>query len=95
MDSPKRMLRDFVTFYTEDGEEVVVIYSVRREGNRLILDGKALGAMRMDLVLPVREVLKGLKIAFCWGVVSFIFLLPYFVLKSIFTRARYADSSES
>jgi hypothetical protein len=93
MDSPKRMLRDFVTLYTEDGEEVVVIYSIRRDGNRLIVDGKALGAMRIDMVLSVREVLKGLKIAFSWGVVSFIFLLPYFVLKSIFARGGRGDSS--
>jgi hypothetical protein len=93
MDSPKRMLRDFVTLYTEDGEEVVVIYSIRRDGNRLIIDGKALGAMRIDIVLSVREVMKGLKIAFCWGVISFIFLLPYFVLKGIFTRGGCADSS--
>ena len=92
-DSPERVLRDFVTFYAEDGEEVVVIYSVRREGNRLIVDAKALGAIRMDMIIPLKEVLKGFKIAFCWGVVSFIALLPYFALKNIFGKEREdADS---
>ncbi len=74
------------TVYTQTGSVAVVIHSVRREGDKLVADGKALGTMRMDMIFTLEEVFNALKIALCWGVISFILLLPYFGLTHIFKR---------
>lgn len=70
----------------QDGEVIAEFFAVKRQDNRLIIDGKALGVMRMDMVLTSPELLRGLKIAFSWGVVSYILLLPYFSLREVFRR---------
>ena len=72
--------------FNEDGEVVAVFYSVRRKGDRLVIDGKALDVMRMDMILMPREILKLLRMTLCWGVISFILLIPYFGLKRIVGR---------
>ena len=76
------------TIYTETGSVALVIQSVRREGDKLVVDGKALGTMRMDMIFTVEEVLNTLRIALCWGVISYVLLLPYFGLRYIFKRRR-------
>jgi hypothetical protein len=50
------------------------------------VDGKALGVMRMDMILTPPELLKGFKMALSWGVVSYIMLVPYFALREVFRR---------
>ena len=75
-----------ITVYTETGSIAVEIHSIRREADRLVMDGKALGTMRMDMVVTMREIFNALRIVFCWGVISFILLLPYFGLTHIFKR---------
>ncbi|MFC1905327.1 hypothetical protein ACFLXL_00780 [Chloroflexota bacterium] len=74
------------TIYTDSGSVALVLSSVRREGDKLVIDGKALGEMRMDMILTVGEVFKVIRIVLCWGVISFILLLPFFGLKRIFKR---------
>lgn len=74
------------TIYTESGSVALVLNSVRREGDKLVIDGKALGEMRMDMIFTLSEIGKALRIALCWGVVSFVLLLPFFGLKRIFKR---------
>ena len=72
--------------YDENGEVVAVFSSVERRGDRLVVDGKALGYMRMDMIFTPGEIFNGLKMALCWGVISFILLLPYFSLRHLFRR---------
>ncbi len=74
------------TVYTETGSVALIINSVRREGNKLVVDGKALGTMRMDMIFTLEEIFKALRLALCWGVISFILLLPYFSLTHILIR---------
>lgn len=69
-----------MTVYNEDKEVIAEFYSVRREGNKLIIDGKALGTMRMDMVFTLGEIIKGLRMMLSWGVISFVLLFPYFLL---------------
>ncbi len=70
----------------EDGEVIAEFYAVKRKDNRLIIDGKALGVMRMDMILTPEELLKGARIFFSWGVLSYIALIPYFILRTGFRR---------
>jgi hypothetical protein len=70
----------------QDGEVIAEFYAIKRQDNRLIIDGKALGVMRMDMILTPPELLKGFKIALSWGVLSYILLVPYFTLREGFRR---------
>ena len=60
------------TVYTDSGSVALAINSVRREGDRLVVDGKALGEMRMDMIFTAGEIFNALRIALCWGVVTFV-----------------------
>jgi hypothetical protein len=76
-----------MTVYDENGEIVGVFYSVSREGDKLVVDGKALGTMRMDMIIPLEEVFHGLRMALSWGAISYILLLPYFAVRDLFLRS--------
>ncbi|MGA2670536.1 MAG: hypothetical protein ABSF21_03860 [Dehalococcoidia bacterium] len=75
-----------MTVYIEDGDIAAVFYSVKRVGDKLVVDAKALDAMRMDMIFTQKEIFNGLKIAFSWEVISFVLLLPYFGLKRLIRR---------
>jgi hypothetical protein len=75
-----------VRVFNEDGEVIAEFYAVKRKDNRLIVDGKALGVMRMDMIFTSEELLKGLKVVFSWSVVSYILLIPYFTVRAAFRR---------
>ncbi len=72
--------------FTDTGEICAVFYTVKREGDKLVVDGKALDTMRMDMVFTSEEVFKGLKMVFSWDVISFVLLLPYFYVKQLFHK---------
>ena len=74
--------------YDENGEVVVEVYSIKRKGDQLVVDGKALGVMRMDMIFTLEEIFNGLKMVLCWGVISFILLLPYFSLRRLYHSFR-------
>jgi hypothetical protein len=76
------------TVYTESGSVALVINSVRREGDKLVVDGKALGEMRMDMIFTLEEIFNAFRITLCWGVISFVLLLPFFSLRRIFKTGR-------
>ncbi len=82
----------------QDGEVIAEFYAIKRKDNRLIIDGKALGVMRMDMILTSPELLKGFRVAFSWGVLSYVLLIPYFTLREVFRRcfggSRKADGEE-
>jgi len=75
------MKKEFISLSDRNSEVVAVFYSVKREGDKLVMDTKALDVMRMDVVITPAEVWKALKMVFSWPVISFILLLPYFALR--------------
>ena len=82
-------MRRSATVYTQTGGIALIIQSISRKGDKLVLEGEALGTMRMDMILTLEEFFNVLKIAFCWGVISFVLLLPYLSLTYAFKRRDY------
>ena len=78
--------REGMKVYTDTGEICAVFYTVKREGDKLVVDGKALDTMRMDMVFTADEVFKGMKMVLTWDVISFVLLLPYFYCKKLFKK---------
>lgn len=78
------MKKAAISLLDRNGEVAAAFYSVIREGDKLILDTKALDVMRLDLVITPSQVLKVIKVVFSWPVMSFLLLLPYFGLKRLF-----------
>ena len=72
--------------YAKDGDAIVEIYSIRRDGEKLVMDAKVLDAMRMDMILTLDEIFGGMKIVL-QGVVPYLLLLPYFGLRRLFRRS--------
>ena len=66
------MKRELVSLCDRNGEVVAAFYSVDREGDKLVIDAKALDVMRMDMIITPAQVWKGMKMVFCWPVISFI-----------------------
>ncbi len=80
------MKKRVISLVDSNGEVAAAFYSVRREGDKLILDTKALDVMRMDMVVTPAEVWKILKLVLSWPVISYLFLLPYFALKQLVSQ---------
>ena len=51
-----------------------------------MVDGKALGTMRMDMIFTLEEIFNALRLALSWGIISFVLLFPYFSLAYTFKR---------
>ena len=79
-------LKRGVKAYSEDGNVVAEFYSVRREGDKLVIDSKALGVMRVDMTVPLEEILYSFRVLLCWATISYVLLIPYFLLKKLFRR---------
>jgi hypothetical protein len=78
-----------------DGEVIAEFYAIKRKDNQLIVDGKALGVMRMDMILLPRELLRGIRMALSWSVLSYILLIPYFTLREVFRRCSGRSRKEA
>jgi hypothetical protein len=66
------------TIHTRTGSPALVIQGVRREGGTLVIEGKALGSMYMDMVLHAGDFLRVLKVFCSWGFLSFLLLVPFY-----------------
>jgi len=86
------IMKNGVRVVNEDGEVIAAFYSVKREGDKLVVDGKALDVMRMDMIFTSEEIFKAIRMALCWSVISYVLLLPCFGLKQIFRRPSKAPS---
>ncbi len=75
-------MKNVVTIRNETGDEAASIYAVKREGDRLVMDGKALGTMRMDMILSAEDALRAVKMAFSWEVISFLMFLPFYIVRN-------------
>lgn len=62
--------------YSEDGSELMRIESLERDGNRLVIRGKAFGAMPMAARLEPQEARSGLKLLDA-RLVLFLLTLPF------------------
>lgn len=76
-------MKESVSLCDRNGEVMAAFYSIKREGDKLVIDTKALDVMRMDMIITPAQVWKSLKMVFCWSVISFILLLPYFALREL------------
>ncbi len=81
-------MKTSVKAYSEDGNVIAEFYSVKRDGDKLVIDSRALGVMRMDMVLPLEEILRGIRVLLGWSTISYILLIPYFVLRNLFRRQK-------
>jgi len=81
-------MKEPVSLCDRNGEVVAAFYSIKREDDKLVIDAKALDVIRMDIIVTPTQVLKSLKMVFCWSVISFILLLPYFSLRQLVARKR-------
>ena len=84
------MKREPVSLCDRNGEVVAAFYSVNREGDKLVIDAKALDVMRMDMIVTPAQVLGILKMVFSWQVMSFILMLPCFALRRLAARKESA-----
>ena len=74
-------MKKIVVIRNETGDEAASIFSVRRVGDKLVMDGKALGTMQMDMILSTEDALAAMRMAFSWDVLSFMFRLPFWALR--------------
>ena len=79
-------MRKAVTIRNETGDEAAAIYSIKRDGDKLVMDGKALGTMQMDMILSTEDALRAVKLMFTWAVISFVLLLPFYALRNALRR---------
>jgi hypothetical protein len=71
-----------VVIRTENGDEAAAIYAVKRSGDKLIMDGCALGTMHMDMIMTAEDAVQAAKMVFSWEVISFILLLPFYAIRN-------------
>jgi hypothetical protein len=81
-------MRKAVTIRNETGDEAAAIYSVKRVGDKLVMDGKALGTMQMDMILSTEDALRALKLMFSWAFISFILLLPFYAIRNSLRKGK-------
>jgi hypothetical protein len=74
------------TIYTQTGSPALVIQGVRREGGRLVIEGKALGSMYMDMVLSPGDFARVLRVVCSRALVAFVLLVPFYALASAVRR---------
>ena len=81
-------MKNVVTVRTETGDEAASISSVRRVGDKLVMDGKALGTMEIDMVLSTEDALRAVRMMFSWAGLSFIILLPFYAIRNKIAKKR-------
>lgn len=81
-------MKNVVTVRTETGDEAASIYSMKRVGDKLVMEGKALGTMQMDMILSTEDALRAARMMFSWTGLSFIILLPFYVIKNKIAKKR-------
>ncbi len=86
-------MKNVVTIRTETGDEAASIYSMKRIGDKLVMQGKALGTMQMDMILSAEDALRAARMIFSWAGLSFIILLPFYAIKNKIAK-RKKDNSQ-
>ncbi len=81
-------MKNAVIIRNETGDEAASIYSLKRVGDKLVMDGKALGTMQMDMILSTEDALRAVRMIFSWAVLSFVLLLPFYAIRNKFAKKR-------
>jgi hypothetical protein len=81
------------SIYTDTGAPALVIEGVRRRGSALVIEGKALGSMYMDMVLTPKDFVRVIKVMSSWALLSFVLLLPLCALRAGLQRLRGSAAS--
>lgn len=81
-------MKNVVTIGNETGDEAASIYSIKRVGDKLVMDGKALGTMQMDMILSTEDALRAVRMMFSWAGLSFIILLPFYAIRNKIAKKR-------
>jgi hypothetical protein len=71
-----------VVIRNENGDEAAAFFSAKRIGDKLVIDGRALGTMQMDMILTSEDALRAAGMLFSWSVISFVLLLPFHVVRN-------------
>ncbi|TRZ95233.1 MAG: hypothetical protein D4R82_02690 [Dehalococcoidia bacterium] len=74
---------------SETGDTVAEFSSISRVSDKIVVDAKLLGSMRMDLVLTFEDILDAMKLFFSWGVISYVLLVPCFVVRRLFRKIQF------
>ncbi len=77
-----------VIIRNETGDEAASIHSFKRVGDKLVMNGKALGTMQMDMILSAEDALRAVRMMFTWQGLSFIILLPFYAMRNKMIRKR-------
>jgi predicted ABC-type ATPase len=88
-------MKHAVTIRNETGNEAASISSVRRVGDKLVMEGKALGTMQMDMILSAEDALRAARMMFSWQGLSFIILLPFFIIRNRIAKKRIQTMEEN
>lgn len=88
-------MKNVVRICNETGDEAASIYSVKRVGDRLVMDGKALGTMQMDMILSAEDAFRAVKMAFSWEVLSFVLFLPFYIVRNRITKKKQDGSNKN
>ncbi len=75
-------MKHAVTIRNETGDEAASIHSLKRTGDKLVMNGKALGTMQMDMILSAEDALRAVRMMFTWPGLSFIILLPFYAIRN-------------
>ncbi|MGD0855361.1 MAG: hypothetical protein ABSA18_06100 [Dehalococcoidia bacterium] len=75
--------------FTQDGNEVLKVYSINRERDNLIMDCKVLDAMRMDVMITPDEIFSNLGML-SKAIIPYVFLMPWLGLKHLFKPGQAA-----
>jgi hypothetical protein len=81
-------MKNVVTIRNETGDEAASIYSLKRVGDKLVMEGKALGTMQMDMILSTEDALRAARMMFSWAGLSFIILLPFYAIRNNIAKKR-------
>jgi len=72
--------------FTGKDEVAVEIEWIGRKKENLVMWGKVLGTMGMNMYLTPEEICRSFKILFTWRMFVYILLLPYFIVKMYFKK---------
>ena len=67
--------------FTGNDEVAVEIEWIGRKKENLVMWGKVLGTMGMNMYLTPEELCKNIKMVLTWRLFFYVLLLPYFIVK--------------
>ena len=70
-----------VEIFNDEGDTVMTIESFRREGSKLVIEGRPMGAWKSDMYLPPEAIPRMLRLLMNFSVISFILLFPFSYLR--------------